>query len=98
MHEWKKISAKSFSTEKGLWKHVCIIRGGAIGIKPGDHILIVDDDIGACDYLARLLKQNGYRTDTVCDGTEAAEYLAVFSYDLVIMGVWLTFRDFHQRT
>src|SRR3990170_2646403 len=48
------------------------------------HILLVDDDEIACQLLAEVLTDEGYRVDTVRSGQEAVKKTEITFYDLVI--------------
>src|SRR3972149_4648331 len=48
------------------------------------HILLVDDDEIACQLLAEVLTEEGYKVDTVRSGQEAVEKTETTFYDLVI--------------
>jgi two-component system phosphate regulon response regulator OmpR len=53
------------------------------------HILIVDDDIRILKLLKKFLSQNGYLVSTSASPSEAAELLANFTYDLIILDVMM---------
>src|SRR3989304_3516986 len=48
------------------------------------HILLVDDDEIACQLLAEVLTDEGYKVDTVRSGKEAVKNTETTFYDLVI--------------
>ena len=48
------------------------------------HLLLVDDDEIACQLLAEVLTEEGYKVDTVRNGQEAMEKTKITFYDLVI--------------
>src|SRR3989337_213872 len=48
------------------------------------HILLVDDDEIACQLLAEVLTDEGYKVDTVRSGREAVKKIETTFYDLVI--------------
>lgn len=52
-------------------------------------ILIVEDDAGIADYLARGLEMEGFETDTLDSGHIAADAIAVGGYQLVILDLGL---------
>ena len=51
----------------------------------GPEVLIVDDDRGVCDVVARLLSENGYTVDAAFDGDAALSMLAQRPYALAIL-------------
>ena len=52
-------------------------------------LLLVDDDEVLLDALANHLIAQRYAVDVASDGEEAWEYIALFSYDLVVLDVML---------
>ena len=58
-----------------------------------DHILLVDDDRGLRDLLARYLADVGLRVSTACDATEARTALATTRIDLVVLDLMLPGED-----
>lgn len=50
-------------------------------------ILIVDDEENARIGLSRLLSQEGYDVDSVCDGAEALDYIRDHRVSLVISDI-----------
>ena len=48
------------------------------------YILVVDDDDGVRELVARSITKVGYRVDTARDGEEAWSALCVAAYDLLI--------------
>jgi DNA-binding response OmpR family regulator len=53
-------------------------------------ILIVDDEEGIRLTLTQILALDGYAVETAADGQEALERLAVATYDLVLLDLWMT--------
>ena len=51
----------------------------------GPEVLIVDDDRGVCDVVARLLSENGYTVDAAFDSDTALNMLAQRPYALAIL-------------
>lgn len=49
------------------------------------HILLVDDDPDACEVIARLLEQGGYRVRTAPNGREALGALVSDTPDLLVL-------------
>jgi two-component system NtrC family sensor kinase len=58
--------------------------------KASGNILIVDDEMGIRDILARVLSGMGYRTDSASDAESALTKLAKNDYDLCIIDLKLT--------
>ena len=58
-----------------------------------DHILLVDDDRGLRDLLARYLVDVGLRVSTAADATEARTALATTRIDLVVLDLMLPGED-----
>jgi signal transduction histidine kinase/CheY-like chemotaxis protein len=50
-------------------------------------ILLVDDESGTVEVLARILKGHGYQADAVTDGKAALQRLAETKYDLVLCDI-----------
>jgi signal transduction histidine kinase/CheY-like chemotaxis protein len=50
-------------------------------------ILLVDDESGTVEVLARILKGQGYQADAVTDGKAALQRLAETKYDLVLCDI-----------
>jgi two-component system OmpR family response regulator len=55
----------------------------------GTHILIVDDDSQVRQLIARVLRENGYRTSGARDGREMREVLGAAAVDLIILDLML---------
>lgn len=53
------------------------------------HILIVEDDQGIADYMARGLQQAGYTTDLADDGLDAYEMALTGNHSLIILDLGL---------
>jgi DNA-binding NtrC family response regulator len=51
----------------------------------GLEVLVVDDDRGVCDVVARLLSENGYTVDAAFDGHAALNMLAQRPYALAVL-------------
>jgi DNA-binding NtrC family response regulator len=47
-------------------------------------VLLVDDDLGICDSLAMLLRDEGYSVDAVTDSGEGASLIKKYRYDVGI--------------
>lgn len=62
------------------------------------HILVVDDDQGVRDSLARSLQYTGYEVSTAADGVEALAKLAAGRPDAVIMDVMMPRLDGLETT
>jgi len=58
-----------------------------------DRILIVDDEINICHFLATVLTANGYETDTAQTGGEACSLIDSSSPDLVLLDLGLPDMD-----
>lgn len=56
-------------------------------------ILIVEDDLDLSRSIAKLLKTQKYSTDAAYDGEEALDFLAVSSYDLILLDVMMPKMD-----
>jgi len=55
---------------------------------PPRRILVVDDEEVVCNFVARVLRAEGYVVETACSGTEALEAVAGgATFDLVISDV-----------
>jgi two-component system, NtrC family, nitrogen regulation response regulator NtrX len=52
-------------------------------------ILIVDDEKGIRESLSALLREEGYRVDSVASGEECLEAVAHRPIDLILLDVWL---------
>lgn len=50
-------------------------------------ILVVDDEESMRDFLAILLRRDGYRVDTAVDGQQAVAHLREQAYDLIISDI-----------
>ena len=50
-------------------------------------ILVVDDEIGMCDFLRYLLEGEGYQVDDANSGIEALDKLRAGSYHLVLADI-----------
>jgi len=48
-------------------------------------VLVVDDDRGNCEVVARLLAERGYQVDTACDGESALDLINQFAYQLAVL-------------
>lgn len=59
--------------------------------KPRDsaHVLVVDDDGGLRDLLARYLRENGYRVSTAGSAAEALAALGGLVFDLIVLDVMM---------
>lgn len=62
------------------------------------HILVVDDDQGVRDSLARALGYSGYEVHTAADGLEALAALSSYRPDAVIMDVMMPRLDGLETT
>ncbi|MEQ1885953.1 MAG: adenylate/guanylate cyclase domain-containing protein [Bryobacteraceae bacterium] len=60
-------------------------RSGAVN--GGGRLLVVDDNAGNRDMLARRLRREGYSVATAADGSEALERLGAEVFDLVLLDV-----------
>jgi CheY-like chemotaxis protein len=56
-------------------------------------LLVVDDDEGSREGLARLLQQAGYTTATAGNGQEALDYLSGGRADLVLLDMLMPVMD-----
>ncbi|MFQ5817125.1 MAG: sigma-54-dependent transcriptional regulator [Terriglobia bacterium] len=56
-------------------------------------ILIVDDEQGICTSLEQILREEGWRADSVATGEECLQVLEGKHYDLLLLDVWLPGRD-----
>ena len=56
-------------------------------------VLVVEDDVRLARALARILEENGYRTDVVHDGAVGLAYAELGGYDVVILDVMLPKMD-----
>jgi DNA-binding response OmpR family regulator len=54
-----------------------------------ERLLVIDDDINVCRFLADYLEPEGFRVDFVHDGETGLQILGSFRYDLVILDVML---------
>ena len=54
-----------------------------------ERILIVDDEPGVRSSLSGILKDEGYRTDSVASGEECLKKCGGTLYDLIFLDVWL---------
>ncbi len=52
-------------------------------------ILIVDDEAGIRESLSSVLKEDGYRVETVASGEDCLAYVQNKSVDLILLDVWL---------
>ena len=59
------------------------------GLGPEAHVLIVEDDASMRHLIARLLRENGFRSTGVRDGREMWETLRNTEVDLVLLDVML---------
>lgn len=46
--------------------------------------MLVDDDVGLCQELAEILRDQGYLVDDICDSCRAAVLIAENSYDIFL--------------
>jgi len=53
-------------------------------VKENVRILVVDDEAEYCEVLKMILENNGYATETCCDGNAALKCLEEGSFDIVI--------------
>ncbi|MDN3564118.1 response regulator transcription factor [Paeniroseomonas aquatica] len=58
-------------------------------LEPEAHVLVVEDDVAMRHLIARLLRENGFRSTGVCDGREMWETLQNTEVDLVLLDVML---------
>lgn len=56
-------------------------------------LLVVDDDPGVRQLLARQLRQQGYYVDVAASGPEAVEYVDQNSYDVIVSDVRMPIMD-----
>jgi len=61
------------------------------------HILIVEDDDIARDYLAKALREAGHTVDTAADGIAGLHLLSSIAVDLAIVDRMLPKLDAHSR-
>jgi len=54
-----------------------------------EHILLVEDDPGIAEHLARLLEKSGYVVTLAADGEAALELLESMSFDMVLLDIGL---------
>ncbi len=52
-------------------------------------ILIVEDEKKVASFIKKGLQQEGYAADTVYDGADAVQNVALFAYDLIILDLML---------
>jgi two-component system, NtrC family, nitrogen regulation response regulator NtrX len=52
-------------------------------------ILIVDDEAGIRESLSSVLREDGYRVETVASGEDCLAYVQNKSVDLILLDVWL---------
>ena len=52
-------------------------------------ILLVEDNLDSCAYLARLLELKGYDVHTATDGIEALKAVEAFHPDLIITNIMM---------
>ncbi|SDD48985.1 response regulator transcription factor [Belnapia rosea] len=62
---------------------------GRRGLDPEAHVLVVEDDASMRHLIARLLRENGFRSTGVRDGREMWETLRNTEVDLVLLDVML---------
>ncbi|SDB21064.1 response regulator transcription factor [Belnapia rosea] len=62
---------------------------GRRGLDPEAHVLVVEDDASMRHLIARLLRENGFRSPGVPDGREMWETLQNTEVDLVLLDVML---------
>jgi CheY-like chemotaxis protein len=53
-------------------------------MKPGSHILVVDDDAFFRDLLREVLTEHGYKVSEAVDGIDALKFLQQTSVDMVV--------------
>jgi len=53
------------------------------------HVLIVDDDTRIRELLRKYLSDNGYRTSTAGDASEAYEKMQALEYDLLVLDIMM---------
>lgn len=56
-------------------------------------ILLVEDERGLADAMAKRLKQEGYAVDLAFDGEEAIDFADAVEYDVLILDLMLPVRD-----
>jgi len=56
-------------------------------------ILLVEDEVQIRDWVARILRENGFVVDPVGDGNEAYQMLQTSSYDGAVLDIMLPGRD-----
>ena len=61
--------------------------------RPGEHILVVDDDPGIRDVVSDFLTRHGYEVETAADGKSMERALANGRPDLVVLDVMLPGED-----
>ncbi len=59
----------------------------------GPHILVVDDERGIREPLARVLRKYGFRASTASDGLEMDRVLAKSAIDLVVLDIMMPGED-----
>lgn len=57
------------------------------------HLLLIEDDLEAAEYLAKGLRENGYDIDHSADGRDGLEKALVRRYDVIIADRQLPFVD-----
>lgn len=57
------------------------------------HLLLVDDEAGIRDSLARHFRLAGYEVETACDGLDACEKLAKVPYRVVVTDIMMPRMD-----
>ena len=62
---------------------------GRRGLDPEAHVLVVEDDASMRHLIARLLRENGFRSTGVRDGREMWETLRNTEVDLILLDVML---------
>ena len=53
----------------------------------GAKILVVDDELGVCQYLSRLLTKEGYKIETVDNAGDALEKIEKERYNLILLDI-----------
>lgn len=56
-------------------------------------ILIIEDEAALAEALTEILKQNGYLSDSVLNGTDGLEYIRTGIYDLILLDIMLPGTD-----
>lgn len=56
-------------------------------------LLIVEDEAGIADFLRRGLSEAGYAVDHAADGDEALDWIAIATYDCIVLDWMLPVRD-----